>query len=131
MNIIKKTELLSAMRRILLEYKNGTHRANLDTCALCILYNKAEDGKHRGHECRLCPMHVFHKQNHHYSCMSRKCEPIHCDGNEIVVEIKRVTEFYKKAIAVVKTISAEELNEKNAFKFLMKIDKDIYNEYDW
>ena len=131
MQVIEKTQLLKAMKKVMLEYKNGTHKASVDDCALCELYYKGEDKKHRGHECRLCPMHIFYRKGGHpYSCMSRKCTPFDTDDyNKTDVEFKRVTKFYSKAIKVVETMSEEQLNAENAFKFFIKIDKDVFEKY--
>jgi|ERR1035437_1660775 hypothetical protein len=138
MQVIKKGKLLTAMKKILLEYKNGTHKANLDDCALCKLYYKYNnDEKHQGHGCHLCPMFTFFTKGdmpmpsrYDYPCMKRNCEPIDCDGCETATEIKRVIEFYKEVIKVIKTMSADQLNKVDAFKFLIKIDKKIYWK-DW
>jgi hypothetical protein len=131
MQVIEKTQLLKAMKKILREYKKGTHNANVDICALCKLYNRGDYVGHKGHQCRLCPMHVFYKRgNHPYSCMSRKCTPFDTDDyNKTDVEFKRVTKFYSKAIKVVETMSEEQLNAENAFKFFIKIDKDVFEKY--
>jgi hypothetical protein len=130
MQVIEKTQLLKAMKKVMLEYKNGTHKASVDDCALCELYYKGEDKKHRGHECRLCPMHIFYRKGGHpYPCMNRNCTPFTSDDGESTSEIKEVTKFYKASIKVVETMSDEQLNAENAFKFLIKIDKDVFEKY--
>jgi hypothetical protein len=133
MATIKKLELLKAMKTILREYKKRIHHTRLDRCALCVFYHKDNYfDSHEKHECILCPMFVFLKDNDSYPCMERKCEPVNCwgYGSAEEDEIKKVIEFYTQAIAVVETMTYKELNEKKAFKFLVKIDRNIAKKYD-
>jgi hypothetical protein len=130
-NIYKKAELLKAMKQILKEYKRNIHIASVAICPLCLLYNKDDDKKHIGHECRLCPMHVFHKYSFDlYFCLYRKCEPINCNKNtKNTNELKAVIDFYKEAIATVQKMTEEQLNKPRSFSFLIKIDKLVAKKY--
>ncbi|MFA5207444.1 MAG: hypothetical protein WC428_02190 [Candidatus Paceibacterota bacterium] len=133
--IYKKTELLKAMKRVLKEYKNNIHIASVAICPLCLLYNKDDDKRHIGHECRLCPMHVFHKSYEHggdfYSCITRKCKPVNCeeDYTKDTNELKAVIDLYEEAINTVEGMTASQLNEPKAFMFLIKIDKLVAKKY--
>ena len=123
------------MKTVLQEYKNRTHNANTNDCALCQLYNKRydDDVSYNGHYCSLCPMFVFYNTNNKYNqypCMNRECELVECDGSESLAELKRVRKFYKSAISRVKKMSVKQLNEKDAFKFLIKIDQKVFWESD-
>jgi hypothetical protein len=130
----KKIELLRAMKRILSEYKRNIHEANASSCPLCKLYNRDNDIKHKGHECRLCPMHIFHKPDPtgwgFYSCMSRRCKPVDCDDyTKDINELKAVIKLYEDAIATVQKMTSKELNAPKAFYFLIKIDKLVAKEF--
>jgi hypothetical protein len=128
----KKTELLKAMKKVLSEYKKNDHIANVDHCSLCMLYNKCEDNDHTGHQCKFCPMYVFQKDyTDWFPCMRRRCSPIDCEGEmtEDLNELKAVIDFYEEAIGIVKSMSAEQLNEPKAFMFLIKIDKLVAKKY--
>lgn len=125
MKAIKKTELLKAMRTILKEYENNEHQAHVVFCKLCQLYNKDDDKEHKNHECSLCPMYVFLVNAYtYYPCLKRKCEPVNCYyATEDSNELKTVIDFYKEAISTINDMTSNELNKKNTFKFLIKIDK--------
>jgi hypothetical protein len=132
MKTIKKLELLNAMRGILYDYENNKHRSTLDSCKLCRLYNRNCPQVHKDHECSLCPMYVFFEtRNTIYPCMKRKCEPVDCDGyvTNDSNELLAVIDFYKEVISTVRNMTSEELNKKNAFKFLIKIDKKVAKKY--
>jgi len=134
--IYKKTGLLKAMERILKEYKKNDHIANVADCSLCMLYNRDNEdsisNSLKGHECRLCPMYIFYRGNDNwYPCMKRRCTPIDCDGSmtEDLNELKAVIRFYEEAIEIVKGMTVEQLNEPQAFVFLIKIDKLCAKEF--
>jgi hypothetical protein len=81
-------------------------------------------------------MYVFYeKYKNVYPCMKRKCEPVDCENGGIYGstkdsnELLAVIDFYKEAISIVKNMTSEELNKKNAFKFLIKIDKVVAKKY--
>jgi hypothetical protein len=63
--------------------------------------------------------------------MKRKCEPVDCDGyvTNDSNELLAVIDFYKEVISTVRNMTSEELNKKNAFKFLIKIDKKVAKKY--
>ena len=137
-NVYKKSALLKAMKSILSEYKRNIHTASVTVCSLCKLYHRdnqnKNDGISKGHECRLCPMHVFHRGNKYdfdfYSCMSRRCTPVDCDSmTKDTNELKAVIELYEQAIAKVESMTSEELNAPKAFSFLIKIDKLVAKEF--
>ena len=130
MKAIKKTELLKAMRTILKEYENNEHQAHVYSCKLCQLYNKDDDEEHKNHECSLCPMYVFQVNNYIYPCIKRYCEPVACNyATEDSNELKAVIDFYKETINIIKNMTSKELNKKNTFKFLIKIDKVVAKKY--
>jgi hypothetical protein len=121
METIEKFQLLPAMKTILQEYKDLTHRASTDHCKLCELYIY--------NYCLSCPMKVFGDDDY-YPCMARKCEPLSCYSSlKDEPELKAVIEFYEKAIKRVKSMTEEELNKKDAFDFLIKIDKEVAEKY--
>jgi hypothetical protein len=129
MQIIEKGKLLWAMKMILREYKKNEHKALIDHCGLCRLYNRYNK-EYKKHECELCPMYVFYVTDCTYPCMRRKCEPIDCYyATEDTNELKAVIELYKRAIKKVDSMTSEELNKRNAFKFLIKMDEEVAKEF--
>ena len=116
---IKKGELIKAMQAVLVEYENNTHKCDL-TCPLCRLYFHLN----REISCKECLMFVFHPHAS-LSCLYRKCEPISSNEKNNINKLEAVKEFYKKAITKVKSMSYIEMNKPNAFKFLIKIDKEV------
>jgi hypothetical protein len=128
MKTMDKTELLQAMKKILKEYKKLTHSTTLSECSLCQLYyvRLSSNG------CASCPMNVFFVDQHSLSCLNRRCAPINCDYSTSIndIKIKAVIEFYVKAIAKVAFMKNKELNEKDAFKFLINIDNKAADKYE-
>jgi hypothetical protein len=130
MQMIEKGKLLSAMKMILREYKKNEHEAAVTRCKLCLLYNRYRK-EYKKHECELCPMYVFYDTDCiYYPCMKRYCEPIDCYyATEDTNDLKAVIEFYKRAIKKVDSMTSEELNKRNAFKFLIKMDEEVAKEF--
>src|ERR1035437_2496053 len=128
MRTMDKTELLQAMKKILKEYKNVKHSTTLSECSLCQLYyvRLSFNG------CRSCPMNIFFEDDNVFPCLNRRCAPVNCDYSTSInnIKIKAVIEFYKKAIAKVAFMKNKELNEKDAFKFLIDIDNKAADKYE-
>jgi hypothetical protein len=60
--------------------------------------------------------------------MNRYCEPVNCTDYLIEkrkFKIDRVVEFYVQTIEAVKSMTYKELNKKDAFRFLIKIDEEV------
>jgi len=125
MKIVKKN-LLAAIKEIREEYANETHTTKFNTCGLCKLYYSY---KQRGLICPKCPMSIFHISN--LGCLDRK---IPASGSHHLAyyhpERKAsLVEFYDKFIRKVSRTSEADLNLPNAFDFLIKIDKAVYNKH--
>ena len=57
-------------------------------------------------------------------------EPIDCYyATEETNELKAVIELYKRAIKKVDSMTSEELNKRNAFRFLIKMDEEVAKEF--
>lgn len=146
--VIKKSELLKAMKQILQEYIDKVHETSIDTCALCLLYNKKNVDEDylpytsviKNDVCEFCPMYVFKPDFHSlqpvftYACMNRYCVPLNeneiknrdtLSMLEINIQLQAVIEFYTRAIKHISHKTNKELNEENAFAFLKSIDEDI------
>ena len=124
---IIKSKLLKAMRQIRNEYKKETHCLSRDTCALCKLYLNKDNMT-----CNACPMDVFWADGDaSFPCVNRKCTPVECEEyGWLPGELLAVVEFYNRAINVVSSMSAKELNGPlQSFKFLREIDKQVAKEY--
>jgi hypothetical protein len=125
---IKKSELLPAMKKILQEYKNVSHKKRVTSCKLCKLYYVCYGN------CSICPMTVFNITGYsQFYCTNRQCRPVDCEifyhKGITYPEIERVIKFYKKAIERVESMTEEQLNKENAFKFLIDIDKEVAEKY--
>jgi hypothetical protein len=122
---IKKTELLKEMRTVLKEYKNKTHVVLTNSCALCLLYY---DRHTIFSTCSICPMYIFDKND--IDCMLRKCAPVYCYPHmKMPKRLSAVIEFYEESIKVIKSMTEEQLNVKDAFKFLIDIDNEVAKKY--
>jgi len=120
----KKTKLLTALRKILYEYRENIHRTRVNTCALCIEYIVDSDYRH---ECSACPMVVFLPTQIDYPCQTRKCHPVdYTSLDKSWSELKRVISFYEKIIEKIESMSTDAVR-KSSFKFLIKIDKEVYD----
>lgn len=119
----KKTKLLEIMIGILDEYITRSHKTQVNTCALCHEY------MHSKLNCDACPMNVFKINSPciYYPCMYRKCLPVSCEYLLSENELKRVTLFYKRAIAKIESMSTDAVR-KSSFKFLIKIDNEVFDE---
>lgn len=133
---ITKAKLISAMEKILQEYKKQTHSTMMDNCSLCRLYRTSQ------YDCMTsCPMYVFWdlSDNCSHPCMNRRCEPMNCHPfdyeaknlkiSKLNTKLNAVQEFYKEAIKKIKKMSNEEIKADNAFDFLIKLDKKVANKY--
>ena len=126
------TKLISAMETILQEYKERNHSTFTDNCSLCHLYREF-------FTCNIkCPMCIFLGLGGDYThpCMNRRCEPVNCYNSlrsikisELNTKLNAVIEFYKKAIKKIKKMTDEELERKDAFNFLIKLDNKIADKY--
>lgn len=116
----KKTELLEIMNIILYEYKKGIHKRQIDSCGLCKKY-------HNLYFCYNCPMYIFVSKNISYPCMNRKCHPIDSFSLNDEIKTKRVIEFYERVIAKIESMTINAVR-KSSFKFLIKIDNEVYDE---
>ena len=145
MNKIKKEQLVEAMEKILLEYKEKRHDSCVKYCTLCNLYYQDfYDGSDfitvsGDHHCTNCPMFVF-KTSDDLACLDRKCEPMDCRDRfkdlankkikiRMTKQLKAVIEFYDKALQQVWSMTEKDLNKKNAFKFLVDIDNEVGAKY--
>jgi len=121
----KKSILLEIMNQILHEYKSVNHHADITTCGLCREFMNREN---YDESCINCPMHVFEDYDNTYPCMARKSEPVDCrflDPKD--KDLKRVIKFYEKVIAKIESMSTQAV-ARSSFKFLIKIDDEVYNE---
>ena len=129
--LIKKRELLKAMKQILSEYKETKHTTKLNECGLCKMFY--QDVNDLFPQCTSCPMNVFEREQlSPYPCKHRKCEPIDCFWESYFLGTKKipaVIEFYEEAIKVVKTLTSRQMNKKDAFKFLINIDNNVAKKY--
>jgi len=118
----KKDIVLEIMKDILKEYKEVRHKTDRTKCGLCVKYINQFNVT-----CENCPMIVF-KGMHCYPCINRKCEPVNCSGliSPDNIDLQRVIKFYKQAIAKIESMSVDAVR-KSSFKFLIKIDKEVYN----
>jgi hypothetical protein len=123
MNTYRKLELLKALKTVLKEYKDETHRTKKDKCSLCQLYIVSD------YECDRCPMFLFgDSYEHMYPCMNRKCRPVDCEAifpMWFKEDLEKVIEFYEAIIKKVASMTTKELNAEGAFKFLVDIDDKI------
>lgn len=124
MKTFKKTRLLPIMQKILAEYRENKHRCTMN-CPLCSEYI---DG---WTDCSECPMHVFSPEETNLNCLKRRCIPVDCEDKVYKghIKLQAVQEFYEKAIEVVETLSYDELNKANAFRFLLDIDNEVADKY--
>ncbi len=114
------------METVLSEYKEGTHYAAIHCCSLCDLYYKMNCN------CGVCPMTVFSGKDK-FPCMRRRCIPLDCGWRKeykYKVKLKAVVEFYQQAIAKVKILTEEELNQSQSFAFLIGIDNEIADKHE-
>jgi hypothetical protein len=127
---IKKTKLLKAMQTILQEYKEKRHEACVAKCKLCVLYyTNYHQLPDNTHSCYKCPMIAF-KVDDDLACLHRRCEPVNCNFKITTLKkLRAVIKFYEKAIEKVELMTKEQLNEENAFKFLIDIDNEIADNY--
>ena len=123
----RKEKILFAMQVILAEYKDKSHFCSVSTCALCREFHGYYDCEDERHECHKCPMFVFRRKNSdEMSCLERKCKPVYCrEGQKLNKSIKRVIEFYERAIEGLQKLTNEDLAKKNVFQFLVDIDKEV------
>ncbi len=125
MKKIIKTDLLAAMKNVLQEYRERQHTLKKSDCALCKLYYNVKDFE----TCEPCPMNIFPSdflEHNLVGCLDRKCRPVNC--REIDYDspkLKAVIEFYEQAILKVEDMKERIMNKKDAFKFLIDIDKEI------
>jgi hypothetical protein len=127
-----KQRTLSAMQVILQEYREKRHKAAIYYCPLCSEFYYGNNPN--GERCQNCPMDIFKgKRKNKYSfnvgCLRRKCAPIYChDYTKMTKTLKRVIEFYEKAIEVLKNVKDEDFT-KDCFQRLIAIDEEIYKKY--
>ena len=129
-HIVVKSQLLKLMKETLKEYEENEHSLCRDLCSLCNAYliDKYAWG---AENCGSCPMRVFEGLGgSSVPCMNRKCYPIDCNDKYTEDELDAVVEFYKQAIKAVKTMTAEQVKEEGAFKFLIEIDKEVAKQFD-
>ena len=127
---VVKSELLKLMKVTLKEYEENEHNLDRKKCSLCNTYliDKHDWGPEN---CGSCPMGVFDGLGRSsVPCMNRKCYPIECEDHYSKDELDAVIEFYKQAIKVVKTMTAEQVQKEDAFKFLIEIDKEVFKQFD-
>ena len=124
--MIKKDELLLALKTVLSEYQARTHKNMPKTCSLCQLYLQ------NSINCQECPMAVFKLRNrpYLYHCMNRKCRPTHCGRLMNEVQLQRCIEFYRQIIPRVEAMTEEELNAENAFWWMLSVDYQVANMWD-
>jgi hypothetical protein len=121
----QKARLLSAMKKTLQEYKEKKHSTSLGSCRLCWIYRRGY------YSCNDCPMSIFKDNMGIFPCMNRRCIPINCyDGAyKKNIKLQAVQEFYEKAIPIVQEMTDEQLNNSNAFHFLLDIDNEVADKY--
>jgi hypothetical protein len=127
---VTKSQLISAMETILQEYKDRNHSTMAYNCSLCSLY------RHDWTGCDTkCPMFTFWDlgDDHDHPCMNRRCRPVNCYSgikiSKLNTKLNAVQEFYKKAIKKIKKMTDEEIERKDAFDFLIKLDNKIGDKY--
>ena len=128
--LIKKRELLKAMKQILSEYKETKHTTKLNECGLCKMFY--QDVNDLFPQCTSCPMNVFEGKLSPYPCKHRKCEPIDCFWESYFLGTKKleaVIEFYEETIKETERMTNENLKKENGFKFLIDIDERIAKKY--
>lgn len=121
----KKSEVVKAMQAILAEYEQNVHQCNMD-CPLCQLYY------HKYPNCHRCPMNVFYSYDDTMGCIFRRCEPMSPEDTKGIKgknKLEAVKEFYKKAITKVRAKTVAQLNEVDAFNFLIDIDNKVAEKY--
>jgi hypothetical protein len=128
----RKERILLAMQIILAEYREKSHYASIGYCKLCQQFYTDSNGER--HRCHKCPMFVFHntmkKNNDDLSCLERKCVPVSCKSDmKMGIKLKRVIEFYEKAIERTELLTNEDLAKKGVFDFLIDIDKEVYEKH--
>jgi hypothetical protein len=131
----RKEIILLSMQVILHEYREKTHRSTIGDCSLCQqFYTEPMDERH---SCHKCPMFVFHKPQKllkngypELSCMERKCKPKYCsDHQKMTKTLKKVTEFYERAVEGLQKLTNEDLAKKDCFQYLVNIDKEVSEKY--
>ena len=93
--LIKKRELLKAMKQILSEYKETKHTTKLNECGLCKMFY--QDVIDLFPQCTSCPMNVFEGKLSPYPCKHRKCEPIDCFWESYFLGTKKIPAVIKTA----------------------------------
>jgi hypothetical protein len=129
MKKVTQKRLLTGIKKIHREYKNSTHVLDLTSCPLCRMY----DSSPFMNGCDVCPMSVF-KGEHGYPCMNRKCRPVNCQGYFMDRGLKDKflpldIDFYGRFIKKVETMTDEDMQAPNAWKFLKALDARVYKKH--
>jgi len=122
---VTQKRLLQGIKKIHREYKYIRHNLDVDECPLCLMYM---DKCRWENDCSACPMNVF-KGKQRYSCMNRQCRPINCTETDKRYYLPLLVDFYERFIKKVEGMTDEQLQAKNAWKFLKALDKRVYNKH--
>ena len=125
--MIKKALLIRALKEVASEYNSNSHRLSMTKCSLCTLYRN-----YYGYDCGECPMKKAFK-----ACGRRQCAPVECrteSGKKVVNKdhlnkLEAVKEFFYKTIARTRRMTIAQLNESQAFSFMIEIDKSVAEKY--
>lgn len=130
MKKVTQKTLLQGIKKIHREYKKNEHTLDINVCPLCRMFTN--DGPYADN-CKNCPMQVF-KGEHNYPCMNRKCRPVNCQGYFLDIKMRDKflpldIDFYERFIRKVETLTDEQIQAPNAWKFLKGIDTRVYNKH--